>query len=87
MNWHIVRASVESYLHKQSHVVEKFYAKPKVFGSSFVRVQGLNIKYEFVAMLSLLMSFCLHNFFMTSLHIHNNSNKLTVIYVFIMVNL
>ena len=71
MNWHIARDGVESCLRKQNHVVEKFYAKPKVFGLIFAWVHGLNIKCEFVAMLSL----------MKPLHVHNNSSKLTVIYL------
>ena len=46
MNQHIASAGVESCLHKQNHVIEKFYAKPKVFG--FMFHAGLRVKYFIV---------------------------------------
>ena len=42
-NWPVASAGVESCLRKQNHVIEKFYAKPKVFGSKFY--VGLRVKF------------------------------------------
>jgi len=42
-NWPVASVGVESCLHKQNRVIEKLYAKPKVFGSKFY--VGLRVKF------------------------------------------
>ena len=42
MNWLVASAGIESCLHKQNRVIEKFYANPKVFDSKFYA--GLMVK-------------------------------------------
>ena len=46
MNWHVASTGVKSFLHKQNHVIEKFYVKPKVF--VFMFHAGLWAKYFIV---------------------------------------
>ena len=40
--WHVASTGVKSYLRKQNPVIEKFYAKPKIFGLKFY--VGLRVK-------------------------------------------
>ena len=42
MIWYVASADIESCLRKQNHIIEKFYAKAKIFG--FKLDAGLSIK-------------------------------------------
>ena len=43
INWPVASTGIESCLRKQNRVIEKFYANPKVFGSTFYT--GLRVKW------------------------------------------
>ena len=44
MNWHITSTGIENCFRETNHIIEKFYAKLKVFGFKFHA--GLRIKGE-----------------------------------------